>query len=188
MSRNERIGGDVTTQFPVHPDDVQQLLRIRRYLIGFRITEGLTQQELSVRVNGTAGTVWDLEYNQTWQWRFSRLQLWVAAFGLRLDARLCFDDDYGLESKVEDHPEVAPLISLALTADNWPIWQRSALTSALRVARIEQGISAEELAQRRGVTRKAITNWENIGDQFMLPHLLHHARALDGRIDLRLAD
>ena len=178
----------MTTQFPIHPDDIQQLLRIRRYLIGFRVTEGLTQQELSARVNGTAGTVWDLEYNQTWQWRFSRLQLWVAAFGIRLDARLRFDDDYGLESKAEEHPEVAPLIGLMIAGPKWPMWQRAALTTALRVARIEQGISAEDLAQKLGVTRKAITNWENIGDQFMLPHLLHHARALGGRIELKLED
>ena len=176
----------MTATFALHPDDEKQLVRIRRYLIGFRKTEGWNQKEMSIRINGTEGMGWDLEYNQTWQWRFSRLQAWVAAFDLRLTAELRFDDDPDLECRVREHPEVAPLIGLSHTGQNWPMWQRAALTSSLAVARKEKGITSEQLAATLGITRKAVNNWEGMANEVLLTKLLFHARALGGRIQLGL--
>lgn len=177
----------MTAQVPVHPDDVEQLLKIRRYLIGFRITNGWTQKDLSRRIGDAEGTVYDLEASQTWQWRLAKLQAWTVPFGLRLKAYLRFDDElYWVEEAVHDHLEVSPAFTLSLTGSAWPKWQLIYLTSALSVARKELGLSGGEMASRLGQTRKAVTNWEAAPDNVMLPKLLHYARALGGFIELGL--
>lgn len=176
----------MTAVFPIHPDDMDQLIKIRRYLIGFRATNGWSQPELSQRINGTNGIAWDLEYNKRLQWRFSRLQGWVQAFDLYLEAQLRFPADPDLEERVQIHPEVAPFLALGQGGHNWPSWQRMALTASLTVARKEQGIGTDEMANRLGITRKAVNNWEALAGQIMLPKILHHARMLDGHITLRL--
>jgi len=176
----------MSTQFPVHPDDVEQLLRIRRYLIGFRHTNGWTQPQLSQMINGTDGMVYDLETNMTWQWRLSRLQAWPVPFGLRLQAKVAFKRR--LDKAVHEHPEVAPAFALSRQPGAWAMWQRVYLTSALTVARKQSGMGSSKLGQRLGITRKAIWNWEATAEEIMLPKLLHHARALGGRIDLSLEE
>lgn len=176
----------MSTQFPVHPDDAAQLLKIRRYLIGFRITNGWTQHELSEMISGTKGMVYNLESDMAWQWRLSRLQQWPVPFGLRLSAVLEFPDSPDLVQSVHSHPEVAPLYALSKGPGAWQMWQRMYLTSAIRVARRELGISAEEFGLRMGVGRKAITNWENAANELMLPKVLQSARGLDGRVELEL--
>lgn len=179
----------MTAQFPLHPDDEKELLHVRRYLIGFRITNGWTQKELSPKINGTHGMVYDLESNETWQWRLSRLQNWVLPFGLRLTAKLSFPDELrGVEEMVQDDPEVAPLFHLATSGDKWPYWQRLYLTAALTAARKHQDISREELGNRLGITRKAVWGWESTANDVMLLKVLHHARVLGGWIDLELED
>jgi DNA-binding XRE family transcriptional regulator len=177
----------MTAQFPVHPDDTLQLLRIRRYLVGYRITNGWTQKDLSLKVNGTEGMAYDLESNPTWGWRLSRLQGWVKAFDLKL-GMIFRSQDYDLEVAVEDDPEVAPLFIWSRTRDTWPRWQRLYLTSALTSARKHQGISRERLGQMLGITRKAVWGWESTADEVMLPKILHHARVLGGWIELSLSD
>lgn len=176
----------MTAQYPVHPDDVEALLKIRRYLIGYRVTNGWDQPELSMRINGSKGTVWDLENSTTWQWRLSRLQSWLMPFDLRLVAELRFpDDETGqLEEAVESDPEVAPMLALARTKGAWPKWQRIYLTSALAVARKVQGISTTRLGEMMGVGRKAIHTWETVSDEVMLPKVLRQARVLGGMIEL----
>lgn len=173
----------MSTQFPMHPDDEQQLLHIRRYLIGFRKTNGWTQPQLSQMINATDGSVWGLESDTGWQWRFSRLQNWLIPFGLRLDARLTFDD-VCTDLDVHLHPEVAPMYALSQSGDAWPRWQRIYVTSALAQARKRLNISTVELGQRLGVGYKAVGNWEAMADEVMLAKVLHHARALGGRIEL----
>jgi DNA-binding XRE family transcriptional regulator len=178
----------MTALFPLHLDDEKQLIKIRRYLIGFRHTNGWNQPELSVRINGTRGIAWDLEYNKSFQWRLSRLQGWVKAFDLRLAMNLRFPLDPDLEQRVLSHPEVTPFAALAATIDNWPKWQRMALTAALTVTRTELGLSTEQMAQRLGITAKALRAWERAADEVMLPKVLHHARVLGGYIEMELEE
>jgi DNA-binding XRE family transcriptional regulator len=175
----------VSKQFEVHPDDVRQLLKIRRYLIGFRKTNGWSQPQLSQLVSGTNGIVWDLEANQSWQWRLSRLQAWCIPFGLRLSAQLTFDAT-DVDEDIHDHSEVAPMYALSRKPGAWPRWQRIYLTSALTVARKQLGVSTDELARRLGITAKAVWGWEANSDEVMLPKILQHARVLGGRIMLGL--
>jgi DNA-binding XRE family transcriptional regulator len=182
------VDGAVTAFFPVHPDDVTQLIKIRRYLIGFRHTNGWSQVFLSRLINGTDSIVYDLETNPTWQWRLSRLQSWVLPFDLRLSAQFKFDDDPDLEQRVQSHPEVAPMLALSHTRGAWPKWQRIYLTSSLTVARRELGISTQQLGERLGIGRKAINSWEAGADEVMLPKLLRHARILGGRIEFALEE
>jgi len=177
----------MSTQFPVHPDDVQQLLKIRRYLIGFRKTNGWSQPQLSQMINGTAGMVWNLESDLTWQWRLSRLQGWPVPFGLRLTAKLSFDAE-DVDEAINAHGEVAPMYALSQTGDAWGRWQKIYLTSALTVARKTLDVTSSELADRLGVTVKALLAWESSPDEMMLAKVLHHARALGGRIDLGLEE
>lgn len=178
----------MTTQFPVHPDDVDQLMRIRRYLIGYRKTNGWSQPELSEKINGTKGMVWDLESNSTWQWRLSRLQEWPVPFGLRLGARVTFASRE-VDQHIHAHPEVAPMWGLSRDDNtSWAKWQRIYLTSALTVGRKYLGITTSELGQRLGITYKAVLNWEAVADDLLLPKVLHHARALGGWIRLRLEE
>lgn len=177
----------MTTQFPVHPDDVKQLLNIRRYLIGFRKTNGWSQPQLSQMISGTNGMVWDLESNLTWQWRLSRLQGWCVPFGLRLGARVTFGA-MEVDKAIHGHPEVAPMWGLSTDGDAWAKWQRIYLTSALTVGRKHLGITTTELGSRLGITYKAVLNWESVADDLMLPKVLHHARALGGWIRLRLEE
>lgn len=178
----------MATQHPVHPDDVKQLLKIRRYLIGYRKTNGWSQPELSQMINGTKGMAWDLESNVTWQWRFSRLQDWCSPFGLRLSARLRFPDDPGLEERVHEHPEVAPVYSLSQGEGAWKKWQRFYLTQALSIARKDLQIPTETMAKFLGVSRKAVWGWEATAEEAMLPKVLHYARLLGGFIELELVE
>lgn len=175
-------------QHPIHPDDIAQLMKIRRYLIGYRKTNGWTQPELSQMIKGADGTVQELESSLDWQWRFSRLQAWPVPFGMRLDAKLCFPDDAGLGKRVHLHPEVAPLFALSKGAGAWQSWQRNYLTSALRIARKEQGISTETMGKFLGVTAKGIWRWENVSDEVMLGRVLRYARLLDGFVELKISD
>lgn len=174
----------MTAHFPVHREDIERLVRIRRYLIGYRVTNGWTQQELSLRINRTKTMAYNLESDLAWQWRLSRLQGWLKAFGLRLDARLVLADDQ-LTDEIHCHAEVAPFWHLSRQSqDLWPMWQRAYLTTALTVARKRLDVQAGEMAQRAGVTRKSVTNWENVADEVMLPKVLHYARLLGGHVEL----
>lgn len=178
----------MTRYFPVDQRDVEQLLKIRRYLIGYRITNGWTQMDLSMKINGTKGMVWDLESNTTWQWRFMRLQQWPMPFGLRLDAVLFFKDT-DLDDHVHAHPEVAPLFDLAVrSGDCWATWQRAYLGAALSAARRLKLISPKEMGRRLGVSADAVTYWEKSNDEMMLPKMLHYARTLDGHVELSLSE
>lgn len=177
----------MTTQFPVHADDVEQLLKIRRYLIGFRITNGWNQPTLSQMINGTKGMVWDLEANKTWQWRLSRLQAWPVPFGMRLQAKLVFDDTE-VDEVIHGHPEVAAAFCLSRGDAQWPKWQRIYLALALTKARKCLDVSTTQLAEILGVTYKAVLHWEVESDELMLPKVLHHARCLGGYVKLGLEE
>jgi transcriptional regulator with XRE-family HTH domain len=181
----------VTKNYPLHPDDAAMLMDIRRYLIGFRITNGWTQEELSQKINGTKGAVWPLESDPHFQWRFSRLQQWANAFGLKLSAELVFD--WGpqeelaavrLTSFVRRDQFVKVFAELA---DTDPRWQRSYLIASLKAARQGRGWDQGELGRRLGVTAGAVSRWEMDGDQILLSKLLTHARALDGRLMLQVS-
>lgn len=171
-------------QYKIHEADAAQLVKIRRYLIGYRKTNGWTQPQLSQLVNGTDGMAWELESNETWQWRFSRLQDWMTPFNLRLTAVLRFPDDPDLEARVHAHPEVAPAFALSCNNASWKHWQRLYLTSALSVARKELDISSETMGKFLGVSYKAVWNWENTANEAMLCKILQYARLLDGYVQL----
>lgn len=176
----------MTAQFPVHPDDVEQLLRIRRYLIGYRHTNGWSQSQLSQMMNGTDGAVHDLETSQTWQWRWSRLQGWPEPFGLRLGARLVLSDRRQ-DKKIHQDPEVEPLYHLSCRSESYgKIWQRAYLTAVMRAARRVKGISTAQMGRMLGCTYGAINTWENASNKILLPKALQYARALDGYIKLSL--
>jgi transcriptional regulator with XRE-family HTH domain len=177
----------MTAQFPLHPGDLRQLMQIRRYLIGYRKTNGWTQPELSQMINETTGMVWLLESDQTWQWRLSRLQGWCTPFGLRLDAKLQLDDDH-MNQRVHRDAEVAPLYALSQDSSAWKKWQGMYLTSALSVARRKMGISMQEVADRLKVSARAIGNWEASASELMLAKALLYARALDGYVHLELVE
>jgi DNA-binding XRE family transcriptional regulator len=177
-------------QYKIHEDDVDQLLKIRRYLIGFRKTNGWTQGHLAtlLATGDNLGWVYDLESNVSWHWRFSRLQSWPEPFGLRLKARLAFKGR-SLGAQIHRDPEVAPLYNMARQGHgDWKTWQRAYLTSGLRVARRLKGISSDRMGQILGCSRGAVNSWECESDEVMLPKILHHARALDGTVQLGLED
>lgn len=174
-------------QFPIHPDDLAALLRLRRYLIGFRKTNGWSQPELSLKINGTKGMVWELESSQLWQWRLARLQGWVGAFGLRLHMKVVFPSARLTKSLHKD-PEVEPFWLLSQGRDNWALWQKTYLSSALTVARRKLRISSRTMANRMNSTRGAIWNWEATADELMLPMVLHRARMLGGYVELWWVD
>lgn len=174
--------------YPVHPDDAEQLLKIRRYLIGYRYTEGMTRQELSLKINGTNGIAHDLEVNTTWQWRLRRLQDWCSAFGLQLEATIRIGK--AIDQKIHGDPEVAPLYRLSRTGsgDTWKTFQSSYLTAGLRAARQAKHISAAMMGLKFGYTANAIRNWERDANQIMLPKALRYARILGGRVELGLKE
>lgn len=173
--------------YPVHPDDVEQLLRIRRYLIGYRYTEGMTRQELSVKVNGTNGVVHDLEVNTTWQWRLRRLQDWCAAFGLRLDATIRMGTT--IDKRIHDDPVVNQLYALSRSGgDVWKMSQSAYLTAGLRRAREIKRIRTIDVGKAMGTTASAVRNWERDADSIMIAKALHYARVLGGYIELGLAE
>lgn len=177
----------MTAQFPVHPDDIEQLLKIRRYLIGYRHTNEWSQPQLSQMINATDGGVYDLETNQTWQWRWSRLQEWGVPFGCQLRARFWLPDAPQTNDEVHYHPEVFPFYQLSVGSSNaWKVFQRSYVTAALRMARRAQGITTDALGLKLGCTAKAINNWENASNEVMLPKVLHYARAINGFFQLYL--
>lgn len=189
----------MTVQFPIDPLDIEQLLRIRRYLIGYRVTNGWTQQELSQKISSTRGMVYDLESSQTWQWRLSRLQQWPVPFGMRLDAQLVFpvalemsydvaEGQEAVTSALAEDPIVNQLWELSCGKVGWQTWQRGYLTAALAFARKFLGISAERMGAQQGVSAKAIRGWENVASELMLPKVLSYARGLRGEIRLGISE
>ena len=174
--------------YPVHPDDVTALLKIRRYLIGFRITNGWTQMELSRRINGSGGMVYDLESNMTWGWRLRRIQDWCSAFDLRLEATLRIGTT--IDQKVHADPEVAALYLMSRSGehDAWKGFQSAYLTSGLRAARQAKHIPASVMGARMGCTASAIRNWERDANHIMLPKAMHYARILGGHVELGLKE
>lgn len=180
----------MTRIIAVHPDDVEQLLKIRRYLIGYRITNSWTQFDLSRMISGTDGMVYDLESNLTWRWRFSRLQEWPVPFGLKLHAELKFPDSHRgmLTQAIHDHREVAPLWRLSQGASGWQTFQRAYLTAGLKVAREVTGVTPRQMGIKQGVTAKAICNWERDANEIMLPKTLDYARTLGGYVHLELRE
>lgn len=180
----------MTNTYPIHPEDMQMLMDIRRYLVGYRITNGWTQGQLSQKINGTKGAVHPLESDPHMQFRFSRLQQWPIPFGLKLSAQLVFDwgpeeevAQTRLESFIGRDQFVKVFAELAATD---PKWQRSHLIACLKAARLGRGWDQGVLAKRLGVTAGAVGQWEMESDQFMLPKVLAHARALDGRLVLEV--
>lgn len=176
--------------FPLYPDDQEQLLKIRRYLIGFRHTNGWTQSDLSKMISGTEGEGWvyDLESNVGWGWRISRLQAWPEPFGLRLEAQV-MTLQRSMDARVHADPKVAPLWTLSRKGDgDWKTWQRAYLTSALQVFRQLKGISSIEAGRLMGTSKSAVNQWERGGDEIMLTKTLHYARVLGGFIRLELKD
>jgi hypothetical protein len=174
--------------YPVHPDDIKALLKIRRYLIGFRITNGWTQRELSEKVNGTEGIVHDLEANQSWGWRLRRLQDWCSPFGLRLEATLRIGTTIDL--RIHADPEVGHLYAMSRSdnGDTWKMFQSAYLTAGLRAARRAKRITATQMGMSFGCTASAIRNWERDANTIMLPKALHYARTLGGHVELGLKE
>lgn len=170
----------MTQVYPMHPDDEKMLLPIRRYLIGYRITNGWTQADLGKKLGGGVFTLESGDFN----WHLSRLQQWVLPFGMRLVATPLFDQHETFQAD----PRVSPLWDLANNSPQWPMWQRAYLTSYLKVAREMQGISPQQLGNKLGITAKALRNWEAEADDVMLAKILSHARALGGRIHMEVVD
>jgi DNA-binding XRE family transcriptional regulator len=180
----------MTQNFPLHDDDIKVLMDIRRYLIGFRKTNGWSQPVLSQMINLTDGTAYNLESDDKWQWHLSRLQNWTTPFRLRLDAKLCFDvgdgADQDLEDRIHAHPMVAPMFSLSRASGDWKKWQRVYITTALQTAREELEVSVEIMAKYMGLNPRAIVAMEAMTSDVVLPKALHYARKLGGRISLSL--
>lgn len=174
-----------------HPDDLEMLLKIRRYLIGYRITNGWTQEELSARINETGRSAERLE-NGPFDWTLTRLQMWPVPFGLKLHATPCFHErPAGTSETWEEIIEADPMVSAFRTAmhetKQWQAWQRMYLTSYLKVAREVQDISTAELGARMGITSGAVNKLELHGDNVKLIRMLNHARALGGTIRLEVS-
>lgn len=174
-----------------HSDDEKMLMDIRRYLIGYRMTNGWNQAELSQRINGSNSAAITLEKGN-FDWGLRRLQKWVAAFDLKLYAVPLFTGRvpgsskmYG--EKIDEDPVVYMLGSAANMRDDWQMWQRMYLTAYLKAAREIQNISRPELGARMGITAGAISAWEIHADNVRLIRMLNVARALNGRIELSVS-
>lgn len=176
----------MAVSYPVHPDDALALLKIRRYLIGHRLTNGWSRTELSRRISDTNGMAQDLETNMSWQWRMPRLQDWCAAFDLRLTARVTVGPV--IDKRVHEDPMVAQLYAMSQAeGEVWKMSQRAYLTAALRTARHEKNVAPGYLAAQLGCTDSALWNWEREADRLMISKVLHYARILGGRVDLGLS-
>lgn len=176
-----------------HPDDEEMLLRIRRYLIGYRVTNGWNQQTLSKRINDSTHAAHTLEKGG-FDWTLRRLQRWPEAFGMRLHAVPCFRDrppgtSEMWEEIIEADEELSSIQAMLRTADGVMrhTWQRMYLTTYLKVAREKQKITRAELGSRLGITAGAISAWEISSDNVRLLRLLNHARALGGSIQLDIS-
>jgi len=176
-----------------HPDDEEMLLKIRRYLIGYRITNNWNQVELSKRINGTTHAAHRLETGH-FDWTLQRLQRWPEPFGLRLHATPSFtgrvpDTGEMWCEVIDTDPGLRQLEALvAASKDDFrQRWQRMYLTTYLKVARETQKITRTELGSRMGITAGAISAWEASSDNARILRMLNLARALGGRIQLDVA-
>lgn len=176
-----------------HPYDEKMLMRIRRYLIGYRITNGWNQVDLSKRINGTIHAAHRLETGG-FDWTLQRLQRWPEPFGLRLKATPSFTgrvpDTLEMWCEVIDaDPGLQQLEALVRSTDGEQRqrWQRMYLTTYLKVAREAQKITRAELGSRMGITAGAISAWEATSDNARILRMLNMARALGGRIQLEVA-
>jgi DNA-binding XRE family transcriptional regulator len=183
----------MAASYSIHPDDEQMLLKIRRYLIGYRITNGWTQEELSHLINGTTHTAARLEKGG-FDWHLPSLQQWPIPFELKLKATPVFegrnDETYELWSEIiEAHPLISTLqAALTQPLDNWMDWQRTYLTTYMQVAREVQGVARKQLARKMQITAGAISTWEINADRVRLVRLLNIARALGGTIRMELEE
>lgn len=177
--------------FTPHPDDLEMLLRIRRYLIGYRHTNGWTQEELSARINGSKYSASDLEKGG-FDWHLSRLQAWPVPFGLRLHVTPCFTQPMETSEMLFEAIEADPLVStyaamMMEQRSQWQTWQRLYLCAYLVKARELQGITHPQLGRRLAIAASSVSSWERGTENMRLLRLLNHARALGGRIMLEVA-
>lgn len=158
----------------VNPADLTFRVEFRDRLIQLRKDMGLRQKDLGVRVGRgqIAGSRWE---NAATDWRLGTVDLWVRS----LDHQLVFD----LRG-----PESAPATThTQILRASRPGFDRDValLVDECRRMRVGVGLTARELAHILGISRVAVSHWEN--GRSLNPRISsvqRYARGLGGRFVL----
>lgn len=150
-------------------------------LCDLRKQYGLTHEQAGVLVGKSLAFTKAMENPKTTP-QVGDLQLWARIFGLRVN----FDIE-GFWLYRWDIPELDMMFRLSRPfADD--MWHRMWLMAALKAFRIRQGVASRDVAVRMGVSRKAVTNWEEESGNPFVARAFAHARACGGRVTIRLFD
>lgn len=172
----------------IDPEDERELFHIRRNLLGWRYITGMTQQEMADRAGHSASWASEVEQGEG-QPYLSSLQDWAAAFDLRLQPQVSFPRvsamQYSIPVKIQQELSFYQKMAQPFDARDWV---RLAVVSELVWNRCLQGVSASELSKRLGLTISSVSGWERRGHDPLISKLFTYARALGGRVKLRLIE
>jgi DNA-binding XRE family transcriptional regulator len=170
----------------LHPYDHEMLMDIRRYLIGYRITNGWKQEDLSQRMNHTKGAVYALE-NGGFNWRFNKLIEWPKPFRLELNVRLELSEHLDSGEMLGEVVEADPIVSVyEQLRHKDSAYQCAYLMAALIKARELKGMTRAQLGRALGISAGGISEREISTDNPMLPNLFAHVRAVGGRLHVNV--
>lgn len=172
------------TRCPDHPDDITQRQQLPRQLTQLRLQLGVPVEDLADAAGTTPDAIRLFERNGTNAY-LHIAQRYVRGLGHRLNIWPT------LPVTLPTHPHTANLLAMAAGADDpdqADTYQRAAAMHHAVTYRLWSGVSARDLGQRLGVSRRSgnIGNVENEYGKPMIRTWQWYLRGLGGRLPLTL--
>lgn len=166
----------------LHPDDMRQIVLLRKDLAGWRVLARKTQMQTGRDGGlGSDHVVSDMEAGKYGSFRMSNTQGFAAGVG----KKFCW--------YIHDLPRPAFTAELTMmdtmaSAGADPMWDRMLVVATLKHARMEQGIHAYTLAAPLQVHKDTVAEWERSSTDPHLYRLLSYTRAIGGYMTFALKD
>ena len=169
-----------TRHWPLVPQDLAELTRLRDELRALRVASGVPGRDLAARFDRGPEFI-SRQENAS---RESPLVSTVAVWGRMLKVRVEWELD-GFWRHSWDDPQMLLLwhLSRPYGADDF---LSSWLQDALRVLRLRRGVSVEEMAGLMGVESTSMLDRENRAEDPYVRRLMFQARVLEAPLTFRL--
>lgn len=165
----------------LHPDDLANRQVIGQRLRAARIAEGVSAYELSARLNRSRTTGQDLE--STSQWAVRRVQAWARALNHRFTMTIT---GVQVPTTYDLHADILRVAARFGAADEDRMHLLEVVNDLIRV-REHLNIPYQEMADRLGVTDRAVRGWELYPSGSQLISAQRYCRALGGALTLNVS-
>lgn len=166
----------------LHPDDMRQILVLRKDLAGWRAVARKTQMQTGRDGGlGSDHVISDMEGGNYGSFRMSNTQGFAAGVGQVFRWYV-----HGLPAPA--YTAELTMMDTMASAGTDPMWDRMLVVSTLRHIRMEQGVQASALAAPLQVHKDTVAMWERSSTDPHLYRLLSYTRALGGHMTFGLQD